>query len=136
MDSENLQHKINKYTIKLRNAKSNDRAMYYQKKLQQYHQINKYGGYIDSPISDMSDIQNIKIKLDLAIESCKTNPELFSELSKVINNSNNKVIKLNGGNKNNSPPSEHLLNTVQQFFEKSDNLKNITDQSDQENIHE
>lgn len=136
MDSENLQHKINKYTIKLRNAKSNDRAMYYQKKLQQYHQINKYGGYIDSPISDMSDIQNIKIKLDFAIESCKTNPELFSELSKVINNSNNKVIKLNGGNKNNSPPSEHLLNTVQQFFEKSDNLKNITDQSDQENIHE
>lgn len=136
MDSENLQHKINKYTIKLRNAKSNDRAMYYQKKLQQYHQINKYGGYVDSPISDISDIQNIKIKLDFAIESCKTNPELFSELSKVINNSNNKVIKLSGGNKNNSPPSEHLLNTVQQFFEKSDNLKNITDQSDQENIHE
>lgn len=136
MDSENLQHKINKYTIKLRNAKSNDRAMYYQKKLQQYHQINKYGGYVDSPISDISDIQNIKIKLDFAIESCRTNPELFSELSKVINNSNNKVIKLSGGNKNNSPPSEHLLNTVQQFFEKSDNLKNITDQSDQENIHE
>jgi hypothetical protein len=124
MDSENLKYKIDKYTTKLKNAKSDDRAAYYQRKLREYHQINQYGGFIDSPVSSISDIRNIKVQLDHAIESCKDDPDLFSELSKVISSSNNKIRNISGGNK--APPSENLLNTVQQFFERSDNIKDLS----------
>jgi len=138
MDSENLRYKIDKYTTKLRLAKSDSKAAYYQRKLQEYHQINQYGGFIDSPVSSISEIRNIKVRLDHAIESCKDDPSLFSELSKVIDNSNNKIKNMSGGKSNDkSIRSENILNTVQQFFDRSENMKGLSQASisEQGEIH-
>lgn len=40
----NIAEKIKKYTHKLRNANSREKADYYQKKLMQYHTLNQKGG--------------------------------------------------------------------------------------------
>jgi len=135
MNSEDLDYKIRKYTIKLRNADSKRKAHHYQRKLQQYHQINQFGGFIND---DDKIMKNLKTSIDKAFEESKKDPELFTEFSKVINDNSTRIKELSnsiiGGNI--SSPSETLINTVQQFFEKSDNLKDIdNNNSDQGTIY-
>jgi hypothetical protein len=137
MDSETLQYKINKYTARLKAAKTKNKAWYYQRKLKQYHQINQFGGFIDSPSDAISNATNgLKTKITQTFESNKSNPYIMNELSKIISETTTKLANLSGGNyecnvklNTTSPPSEGLINSIKQYF-------NQTSTADYENMHD
>ena len=138
MLSEDLDYKISKYTIKLRNAESKKKEHYYQRKLRQYHQINQFGGFINDCDNGKRIMRDLKMTINQAFEQSKTDPELFNEFSKVINDNSVKIRQLSDGMTGGhaTPPSETLLNTVQQFFEKSDNIRDMeTQDSDHDAIY-
>ena len=97
------EYKINKYTTKLKNSLSEDKAKYYQKKLQQYHQINQFGGIIDTenispPFNTLDDdaiiLESITNNLDDIFSKSKSNPELFIKMSEIVQSYNDEIKKI------------------------------------------
>lgn len=90
MNSADFDYKLKKYIYKLKRAETSEEAELYQKKLQQYHKLNKnnqLGGDYESSIKEADDaFAKLTEKLTVSRDS--------RQLNKIFENNNSKIDKI------------------------------------------